>query len=120
MNEPIKLNQSNLSQLPREISRPTYDRSRLTTGIVHVGVGGFHRSHEAFYTDLLLQSEDVSQWGICGVGLREADRRMATILKQQDYLYTLIVKHPDGTVETKVIGSIVDFLLGVRRSRGCH
>ncbi|TWU03431.1 mannitol dehydrogenase family protein [Neorhodopirellula pilleata] len=113
MNEPIKLNQSNLSQFPREISRPTYDRSRLTTGIVHVGVGGFHRAHEAFYTDLLLQSEDASQWGICGVGLREADRRMATILGQQDYLYTLIVKHPDGKVETKVIGSIVDFLLGV-------
>ncbi|EMI46908.1 mannitol dehydrogenase family protein [Rhodopirellula sp. SWK7] len=112
MNNPIKLNQDNLSQLPPDVVRPTYDRSRLTTGIVHVGVGGFHRAHEAFYTDLLLQSEDVSQWGICGVGLREADRRMATILKEQDYLYTLIVKHPDGNVETKVIGSIVDFLLG--------
>lgn len=112
MNTPITLNQNNLSQLPSDIARPTYDRSRLTTGIVHVGVGGFHRSHEAFYTDLLLQSENVSQWGICGVGLRESDRKMAAILKQQDYLYTLIVKHPDGKLETKVIGSIVDFLLG--------
>ncbi|QDT12727.1 mannitol dehydrogenase family protein [Planctomycetes bacterium K23_9] len=112
MNTPIKLNQYNISQLPREIKRPTYDRSRLITGIVHVGVGGFHRSHEAFYTDLLLQSGDVSQWGICGIGLRESDRQMAAILKEQDYLYSLIVKHPDGNVETKVIGSIVDFLLG--------
>ena len=112
MNPPIPLNEKNLTQLPGKISRPTYDRSRLTTGIVHIGVGGFHRSHEAFYTDQLLESGDASQWGICGVGLREADRKMATILKQQDYLYTLIVKHPDGNVETKVIGSIVDFLLG--------
>lgn len=112
MNSPISLNQNSLSQLPSDVSRPTYDRSRLISGIVHVGIGGFHRSHEAFYTDLLLESEDASQWGICGVGLREADRKMATILKQQDYLYTLIVKHPDGNVETKVIGSIVDFLMG--------
>ncbi len=108
----IPLNQQNLSQLPSGIKRPTYDRSRLTSGIVHVGVGGFHRSHEAFYTDELLQSGGASNWGICGVGLRESDRRMATILKKQDYLYTLIVKHPDGRRETRVIGSIVDFLMG--------
>lgn len=108
----IPLNQHNLSQLPSEIKRPTYDRSRLTSGIVHVGVGGFHRSHEAFYTDELLQSGDASIWGICGVGLRESDRRMATVLKEQDYLYTLIVKYPDGRRETRVIGSIVDFLMG--------
>lgn len=112
MNFPISLNQKNLSRLPRDIARPTYDRGRLTAGIVHVGVGGFHRSHEAFYTDELLQSGDDSKWGICGVGLRESDRRIATILKEQDYLYTLIVKHPDGHRETRVIGSIVDFLIG--------
>ncbi|MDA8745116.1 mannitol dehydrogenase family protein [Rubripirellula amarantea] len=92
--------------------RPHYDRSCVTTGIVHVGIGGFHRSHEAFYTDLLLESGASSQWGICGVGLREPDRKMANILKQQDYLYTLIVKHPDGMIETKVIGSIIDFMMG--------
>ncbi|QDU89801.1 Mannitol 2-dehydrogenase [Pirellulimonas nuda] len=108
----IALNQQNLSRLPSDIARPTYDRGRLTTGIVHVGVGGFHRSHEAYYTDLLLESGDAPRWGICGVGLRDSDRRMATILKQQDYLYTLIVKRPDGAVETRVIGSIVDFLMG--------
>ncbi|MCG6156589.1 mannitol dehydrogenase family protein [Rubinisphaera margarita] len=112
MNSSLPLNQQNLSRLPGEITRPGYDRSRLTTGIVHVGVGGFHRSHEAFYIDELLQSGDASEWGICGVGLREADRRMATILQEQDYLYTLIVKHPDGHRETRVIGSIIDFLMG--------
>ena len=112
MSTPSPLNEQILSHLPDKISRPTYDRSSITTGIVHVGVGGFHRSHEAFYTDLLLESGDVAKWGICGVGLRESDRKMAAILKQQDYLYTLIVKHPDGNIETKVIGSIVDFLIG--------
>ncbi|QDU38627.1 Mannitol 2-dehydrogenase [Maioricimonas rarisocia] len=112
MKSPISLGQKSLSQLPDDVCRPTYDRSQVTTGIVHVGVGGFHRSHEAFYTDLLLESGEALEWGICGVGLREADRRMATILKQQDYLYTLIIKHPDGGLETKVIGSIVDFLMG--------
>ncbi|MCB9875676.1 MAG: mannitol dehydrogenase family protein [Planctomycetaceae bacterium] len=112
MNSPINLNQKNLSRLPRAISRPTYDRDRLTTGIVHVGVGGFHRSHEAFYTDELLQSGDATGWGICGVGLREFDRRMAKVLKEQDHLYTMIVKHPDGHREARVIGSIVDFMMG--------
>ncbi|MGY8696396.1 MAG: mannitol dehydrogenase family protein, partial [Verrucomicrobiia bacterium] len=50
-------------------------------------------------------------WGICGVGLRETDRKMRDILAAQGYLYALITRHPDGSVETRVIGSIVDFLL---------
>ncbi|QDV68939.1 Mannitol 2-dehydrogenase [Rosistilla carotiformis] len=112
MNRQLPLTQQNLDQLPSQIARPTYDRSRLTTGIVHVGVGGFHRAHEAFYTDQLLEAGGDPQWGICGVGLREPDRKMATILRDQDYLYTLIVKRPDGGIETRVIGSIVDFLMG--------
>jgi len=108
---PIHLNQSNLSRLPTEVARPTYDRRQLSTGIVHVGVGSFHRSHEAFYTDELLRSGKTSDWGICGVGLRKSDRPMARILEDQDYLYTMIVKHPDGHREARVIGSIVDFLM---------
>ncbi|QDV41071.1 Mannitol 2-dehydrogenase [Stieleria neptunia] len=112
MNTPLALNEENLSSLPDELERPTYDRGRLTAGIVHVGVGGFHRSHEAFYTDRLLDGDGNTQWGICGVGVRGSDRKMATILKQQDYLYTLMVKHPDGKIEPRVIGSIVDFLMG--------
>jgi mannitol 2-dehydrogenase len=80
--------------------------------MVHVGVGGFHRSHQAFYTDQLLQSGDHVHWAICGVGLRKDDAKMQSILESQDYLYTLIIKHPDGTVEPHVIGSIVDFQLG--------
>ncbi|NND97887.1 MAG: mannitol dehydrogenase family protein [Pirellulaceae bacterium] len=112
MNQSIQLNQKNLPLISSQIGRPTYDRSRLEAGIVHVGVGGFFRSHEAFYTDQLMNAEDASQWGICGVGLREADRKMAAVLERQDYLYTLIVKHPGGKIEDRVVGSLVDFMLG--------
>ncbi|GAA5507558.1 mannitol dehydrogenase family protein [Novipirellula caenicola] len=113
MSTPIPLSQENLPQLSTAIARPTYDRSKLKTGIVHIGVGGFHRSHEAYYTDALMNSGDFSQWGICGVGLREPDRKIATILEQQDYLYTLIVRHPGGKIENRVIGSLVDFMMGI-------
>ncbi len=111
MKESIRLNQQSLALLPSDIARPTYDRSRLQARIVHIGVGGFHRSHQAFYTDQLMESTGATDWGICGVGLRESDRKIGDILKKQDYLYTLIVKHPGGRVETRVIGSLTDFLL---------
>lgn len=105
------LNQSNLAQLEQHIALPKYDRSQVKTGIVHIGVGGFHRSHEAYYTDLLLEQTGSTEWGICGIGLREGDRKIAQVLEQQDYLYSLVVKHPNGKVENRVIGSILDFIL---------
>ena len=92
---------------------PSYDRSKAKAGIVHIGVGGFHRSHEACYTDALMNETDALEWGICGVGLREADRKMRDILREQDFMYTLIMRHPDGNIETRVIGSIIDFILSV-------
>jgi mannitol 2-dehydrogenase len=112
MKEFIHLKQENLEILADRIVCPSYDRKKVRAGIVHIGVGGFHRSHQAFYTDRLMSETGASSWGICGVGLREADRGMFDILKQQDYLYTLIVRYPDGRIETRIIGSIVDFMLG--------
>ncbi|MDO6840515.1 mannitol dehydrogenase family protein [Paraglaciecola chathamensis] len=111
INDSILLNQANLSSLPDSITVPNYDRSQVTAGIVHIGVGGFHRSHEAFYTDDYMQQSGDLSWGICGVGLREGDRKMQSILQEQDYLYTLVVKHPNGQVENRVIGCLTDFLL---------
>ncbi|RDE51274.1 MAG: mannitol dehydrogenase family protein [Candidatus Accumulibacter meliphilus] len=111
MTEPVQLKQENLHRLADEIACPSYDRSKVKAGIVHIGVGGFHRSHQAYYTDALLSDSDASDWGICGVGLRDADRKIGDILKAQDYLYTLIVKHPQGTIETRIIGSLIDFML---------
>ncbi len=108
----VKLNSQNLARLPDLIKKPTYDRSKVNVGIVHIGVGGFHRSHQAYYTDSLLEKTGDLSWGICGVGIREADRKMANVLRGQDHLYTLIVRHPNGKVENRVIGSIINFLLG--------
>ncbi len=96
-----------------DIAGPGYDRSRLRPGIVHVGVGGFHRAHQAMYVDALLDGgdQDAYDWGIFGVGVMAGDARMRDVLKAQDGLYTLVIKHADGTWTPRVIGSIVDYLL---------
>ena len=104
------LNAGNLEEVADHIPVPGYDRSALRTGIVHLGVGGFHRAHEAMYVDRLLASGDATEWGITGVGLLPQDKRMHEVMKAQDCLYTLIVKRPDGSTEPRVIGSIIDYL----------
>ncbi len=106
----IKLSNANLATLPASVARPTYDRSKVTTGMVHFGVGGFHRAHQAMYLDRLMNKGEALDWGITGVGVMAADQRMRDALNSQDGLYTLMVKHPDGRYEASVIGSIVDFL----------
>ncbi len=78
-------------------------------GIAHFGVGGFHRSHQAMYVDRLLELGLAHEWGICGIGVMPADRRMKEVLTAQDGLYTLISEHPDGSRDARVIGSIVDY-----------
>ena len=103
-----KLNNLNLSKLENQVSIPKYHRSNIKTGIVHVGIGGFHRAHQAYYTDTLLQDESIKDWGICGVALLDFDTKIYNTLKEQDGLYTLIVKELDGTLSKSVIGSIVE------------
>ena len=105
------LSEKSLPSLPSAVSRPTYDRSRVRPGIVHLGVGAFHRSHQAMYVDRLLEQGQAQEWGICGVGVLPSDRRMAEVMAAQDGLYTLVVKHSDGTLEARVVGSIVEYLL---------
>lgn len=106
----IKLNTANLSQLSESVTIPTYDRTNVKTGIVHVGIGGFHRSHQAFYTDQLLQTNNGDNWGICGVALLPLDSKIFNVLNDQNGLYTLIIKELDGTWNVRVIGAIVEFL----------
>lgn len=105
----ISLSRDTLSQIPKSVEVPEYDRSNIHTGIVHVGVGNFHRAHEAFYTDRLL-SQGEKNWGICGVGLLDRDIKMYKTLVGQDGLYSLMVKERDGNVTVRVIGSIVEYL----------
>ncbi|QCW99900.1 mannitol dehydrogenase family protein [Aggregatimonas sangjinii] len=109
----VPLNEQNIEHFKDRLSTPTYSREQSKTGMVHIGVGGFHRAHQAYYTHLLQEKDGASEWGICGIGLREGDRKMHDILKKQDCLYTLIEKHPDGKIALRIIGSITDFLLGV-------
>ncbi|WP_082772593.1 mannitol dehydrogenase family protein [Actinoplanes sp. TFC3] len=105
----VPLTAQNLASLPKDLI-PSYDRSSLRTGIVHFGVGGFHRAHEAMYLDRLMAEGKAHDWAICGVGVMPADARMRDALVSQDGLYTLVVKAPDGTWTPQVIGSIKEYL----------
>ncbi len=110
MTKARQLNQVNTSALPVSVQKPGYDRSKLVAGIVHFGVGGFHRAHEAVVIDDLLATGEANDWAICGVGLLEGDKKMRDVLESQDFLYSLTLKHPDGRLEARVIGSIVDYI----------
>ncbi len=105
--QPIVLRPQALGSV--RVAVPEYDRSAVSVGIVHFGVGGFHRAHQAMYVDRLI-AEGATQWGICGVGVLPSDARMAQVLRDQDGLYTLVQKFPDGHAEAQVIGSIVKYL----------
>ncbi|CAM3747150.1 mannitol dehydrogenase family protein [Deinococcus frigens] len=110
-----KLNLKNLDQLGPGVAVPDYDPRTLSTSIVHFGVGGFHRSHEAMYLDRVLNAGGPhaggnADWAICGVGVLPGDTRMRDVLTAQDYLYTLVTKSPAGQTETRVIGAIHEFL----------
>lgn len=106
------LNAQNLAAVAERVPVPTYDRSAVTPGVVHFGVGGFHRAHQAMYLDRLLADdfEAAKEYGICGVGVLPGDARMRDAMAAQDCLYTLVLKHPDGSLEPRVVGSVVEYL----------
>lgn len=93
--------------LPPGIAPPAYDVSQVTAGIVHIGLGGFHRAHLARYThDLMELDPSALSWGIAGAGLRPSDAPLLEALRRQDGLYTLVERDGDGERKT-LIGSIV-------------
>jgi mannitol 2-dehydrogenase len=108
--QPVPLSTATVSSLADAVAVPNYDRTAVTTGIVHFGVGAFHRSHQAMYLDTLMNEGKALDWGVCGVGVLPSDRAMKAVMAAQDCLYTLVVKHADGTFEPRVIGSIVEYL----------
>lgn len=101
------LSDRDLAALGSRLAVPTYDRSRLTPGIVHFGVGGFHRAHQAVYLDDLAEAGVSMEWGVVGVSLRRPDVKEA--LLPQDCLYTLVERGPGGDA-ARVIGCLVDVL----------
>ena len=109
-NTEVPLRQSTVGCLNPAVTRPGYDREAVSVGMVHFGVGGFHRAHQAIYTDTLMNQGEALDWGICGVGVMPADLAMREALDSQDGLYTVVVKHADGTLEPRVVGSLVRYL----------
>jgi mannitol 2-dehydrogenase len=87
---------------------PAYDRLRARTGVAHIGVGGFHRAHAAWYHDRLLGEHGALEWAICGIGVMPGDARMRDALAEQDGLYTLVARKNDGTVDARVIGALTE------------
>lgn len=107
MSVPPRLSNSALAGLPVDVARPLYDRRCMRTGIVHLGLGAFHRAHQAVFVDDCLNAGEKG-WGIIGASLRSGDTRDA--LARQDSLYTLSVV--DGSGERlRVIGSILSSLV---------
>src|SRR5206468_11999100 len=106
------LSQKTLEQVTPAVARPAYDPRGIGMGIVHLGIGAFHRAHQAIYTDDALAHER-GAWGICGVSLRSPDVRDR--MMPQDGLYTAVEKSPEG-VQRRVIGSVREILfLGAER-----
>lgn len=105
----IKLSQANLQFLDSSVQVPRYDRRQIGQGIVHIGVGGFHRAHQTVYTEDLFNKGHDLEWGFCGVGLLPHDSRMRDVLLTQDCLYTLVERGIEGD-KSRVVGSIVNYL----------
>src|SRR6266568_4032711 len=104
----ISLSNSTVAQLDKKVQRPGYDRTKLRPRTVHMGVGGFHRAHQAVYLDNLLQCGALIDWGECGMGVLPHDAAMRDALRRQDYLYTVLERSADVRA-ARIIGSIMDF-----------
>ena len=104
------LNEQNLAQLDGAVSLPRYDRRQVSTGIVHLSVGNFHRAHQAMYIDTLMNDGKAMDWGICGIGLQPSNAAMRDVMAAQDGLYTLVLRHGDGSWDARVIGSITEYI----------
>lgn len=103
------MSQLSATNLPRSTRVFQYDRGAATTGILHFGVGNFHRAHQAVYCEDLLQQGD-PRWAITGVSLRSAS--MQDALKPQDYIYSLAIL--GKTTDYRIIGAIKDILVAPR------
>lgn len=105
----ISLSLANLARLPSNVARPGYDRSQLRAGIVHFGIGNFHRSHQAVYLDRLFSTGRSHDWAIIGAGVFEGEKEGRARLEAQDWL-TTVVEQDAGHRQAGVTGAMIDFL----------
>jgi mannitol 2-dehydrogenase len=103
------LNLSTLSSLPAAVTRPSYARDALRPGILHIGVGNFHRAHQAVYLDDLFNAGKDLDWALLGAGTRPSDRAMRQALEAQDWLTTVVELEP-GANKARVCGSMAGFV----------
>ena len=105
-----RLGRGALGRLPQAVAQPAYDRATVRAGIVHLGIGAFHRAHQAVYIDDCLAA--APEWGIIGASLRSPTTRDA--LQTQDWLYTLSIRSGEGE-RLRVVGSILDVLVATEQ-----
>ncbi|MDR1058098.1 MAG: mannitol dehydrogenase family protein [Treponema sp.] len=106
--KPIKLNQHNLSAISG-VTLPSYDRRALKPSILHIGLGHFHRAHQAAYLDELL-NRGLTDQGLFEMNIIPDSFPLGAILAGQDYLYTLMTKDPGGVEAVRVAGPILGYL----------
>lgn len=94
----------------------TYNRKEIVPGILHFGVGNFHRAHQAYYTNMLLADPDQKNWGICGAMILEKDENVFRGLKKQEGCYGLTVCGRSGNDEYHRVGSLVELLWGIENA----
>lgn len=105
----LKLSEAALIDLPGDVAKPDYDRAALSAGILHIGVGNFHRAHQAIYLDQLFGLGLDQDWAIVGAGTRQGDVAMRCDLHKQDWLSTVIELDPGG-LRARICGSMIDYL----------
>ena len=105
----IKLNNQALGKLSANVSVPGYDRSAITPGLVHIGVGNFHRAHQAVYMDKLFNLGLDFDWGIVGAGIKSYDETMRNRLYEQDWLSTVVELDPKQD-KARVCAAMIDFV----------
>lgn len=105
----VKLSSATLAELPSRVQRPSYARTSLSAGILHFGVGNFHRSHQAVYLDELFNAGKDHDWAIVGAGVMPAEEVGRQKLAEQDWL-TTVVEQDSGHMSARVTGAMIDFL----------
>ncbi|QHV94951.1 mannitol dehydrogenase family protein [Spirosoma endbachense] len=106
----LTLIQNTLAKDSSAIHVPKYNPTELTAGIAHIGVGNFHRAHQAYYTNNYLNLTKQTNWGIRGIGITASGKSMATKFANQDSLYTLTEYLPNGSSNVSVVGAIMDYV----------
>ena len=103
----VKLSSATLANLPAKVAGPKYDRAKLRAGIVHFGVGNFHRSHQAVYLDDLFNAGIGHDWALVGAGVFEGEKIGRGKLEEQDWL-TTVVEQDEGHMSARVTSAMID------------